>query len=223
MSEKIEFCYLVEGNNTVLITKIINILRDNGWRYNKYVLGEYTYWVDSPMWNFGNSITIKEKEIWKDDNTNKIEKIVNDISNYYSPSIILGSRWFDKDVEATVSIIENDKIWKEVMFSVDRFEIIDSLSLYDKKDAIIMLCNLFSMIAIQIKPFYGVAATEIMGVVQGSKEFRFDKETLGDTNYFSNQSIKHVNLDELMDEYHCQRYSNNDILLTRKSNLFELG
>ena len=40
---------------------MLNALFDVGINYNEYTLGEYSYWIDGPIWKLGEPITVTEK------------------------------------------------------------------------------------------------------------------------------------------------------------------
>ena len=53
MGAKIEFRFLVNGKIEEVLMKAYGALLQCNWRYNGCVLGEYSYWLDGPIWLLG--------------------------------------------------------------------------------------------------------------------------------------------------------------------------
>ena len=179
MGAKIEFVYLSDRNNKDILTAVLDSLSLIGWKYNHLGEGEYTYWVDGPIWMFGDSKTFYAKE------NKEYDTIIHDLASHFSPSITLGADWFGKTVEARLSIIENHNEWKEVKFSVDRYDALDSYDVNQKNEIIVSLCNIFTDIVSSLMPYYGFGATEVDGIVESPEDLVVEEDHLGDMNYFA--------------------------------------
>lgn len=222
MGAKLNFCLLTDNNSKDILTKTISILFELGWRYNQFVHGEYSYWIDAPIWCMGESKTLKEEHLCLANQGTKFEDIIDELSQHYSPAITLGIEWFGKNSMAMLSICENEGEWKEVKFSFDRYDALDSLDMLLKDEAKIRLTEVFSKIMLEIEPYYGIGATEIMELVESPEKLKIDKETLGDLNYFSKKVVQEINLKEYDEYYIISENLNGGVLLTRKYRLLEL-
>ncbi|WP_371379034.1 hypothetical protein [Sporomusa aerivorans] len=179
--------------------------------------GEYTYWVDGPIWMFGDSRTFYAKE------NKEYESIINDLASHFSPSITLGADWFGKTVEARLSIIENHNEWKEVKFSVDRYDVLDSYDTNQRDEIILCLCNIFTNIVSGLMPYYGCGAAEVYGVVESPEVLVVEENNLGDMNYFSNEAAKQLDLQKFKQTFKIEHLGNVGVLLIIRKGLMELG
>lgn len=223
MGAKIEFCYLSDNSNKSILLNVIKVLYDIGWTYNKHVKGEYTYWIDAPIWNFGDSKTYIEPDFSDELNFEYIEKIIEETSDYYSPSIKIGTIWEEKIIAATVSIFENDANWKEVKFSIDRYKTLDSVDFSSKGIIENKLKQLFLGIGLGLKPYYGIGATEVYGLVSSPDMLIPNYCTLGDLNYFSKISTEKYDLEKLKINFNVEVLNNGVWFAYSKDKLFKLS
>ncbi len=217
MGDKIEFVYLSNRSNRDTLTAVLGSLSQIGWTFNHSNEGEYTYWIDGPIWMFGDSKTFNIRE------NNAYASIINDLASHFSPSITLGADWFGKTVRARLSVIENHNEWKEVKFSVDRYDVLDSFDANQREEIISCLCNVFTNIVSSLMPYYGVAATETVGVVESPKALKVAKNILGDINYFCNEVVKELDFEEFEQTYKIEFFGNIGGVLIKKKGLMELG
>lgn len=223
MGAKIEICFLTNKNNRDVLIDILNELFNVGINYNGYVHGEYSYWIDGPIWKFGESITVTEEKLNKIKELREINTIINVLSSGFSPTITLGAKWFDKTITFILSIYESEKDWREVKISVDRYEVFDSLDIMRRKKSINKLREIFYKVALSIKPHYGVAATEIMGLVASSDELLIDNNSLGDFNYFDSSLLSKVKLEDVLSDYDIFKLPDGCVFLYRREGILELG
>lgn len=217
MADKLEFVYLSNRSNRDILTTVLGSLNEIGWSFNHSNEDEYTYWIDGPIWVFGDSKTFKIRK----DKT--YENIIDDLARHFSPSITLGANWFGKDVRARLSVIETHNEWKEVKFSVDRYDVLDSYDANQRGKIISCLCNLFSNIVLSLMPYYGVVATEIMGVVESPEALIVEAEMLGDINYFCNEVAKKNDFEAFEQTYKIEFFGSLGRLLIKRKGLMELG
>lgn len=217
MGAKIQFVFLSNRNNRDILRAVLDSLYKIGWTFNHSNEGEYTYWIDGPVWMFGDSKTLYAKE------NKEYESIINDLASHFSPSITLGADWFRKTVEARLSIIEKHNEWKEVMFSVDRYDVLDSYGTKQRDKIILLLCNIFTNIVSSLIPYYGFGATEVAGVVESAEDLVVEEDHLGDMNYFSNEAAKQLDLQKFKQTFKIDAVSNIGVLLIERNGLMELG
>ncbi len=223
MGAKIEICYLSYDNIKEILSNLINVLFQSGVSYNENIQGEYTYWIDSPIWNFGDSNTISEKcgNIYK--TLDDMNDIINLLSNNYSPTLKFGIKLFEREIALVVSVCEGEGNWKEVKISIDRYEAYDSLSEINKEKIVIYLIKLFNKLALYLKPYYGICATELMGLAPSPEKLCIEKDTLGDLNYFSNDLVSKINLKIYENEYKIKKLTDGSVILVKQYGLFNLG
>jgi len=217
MGAKIEFVYLSNRSNRDILTSVLGSLSPIGWTFNHSNEGEYTYWSDGPIWMLGDSKTFKIRE------NNAYASIIDDLASHFSPSITLGSDWFGKTVRARLSVIENRNEWKEVKFSVDRYDILDSYDTNQKDEIILCLCSIFTNIVSSLVPYYGVGATEVGGVVESPGDLVVEEDHLGDVNYFSNEATKQLDWQKFKQTFKIEHLGNVGVLLIIRKGLMELG
>lgn len=223
MGAKIEICFLADKNSRDILVNMLNALFDVGINYNEYIRGEYSYWIDGPIWKFGKSITVTEKSSNGFKELREIDTIINILSSNFSPTITLGANWFDKDVTFILSIYESGKRWREVKISVDRYEVFDSLNSAEREKAIIKLRELFYKSALSLKPYYGIAATEIMGLAASPEELQIDNHSLGDFNYFDRSLVLKVRLEDFINDYVIDDLLDGSAFLYKREGILELG
>lgn len=196
---------------------------DSSINYNEYIQGEYSYWIDGPIWKFGESNTEKEQssDVYKA--LEEIDSIVNVLSSNFSPTITFGARWFEKPIALILSICEGGDRWKEVKISVDRYEVFDSLNSKEQEKAVVNLRELFYKIALSLKPYYGIAATEIMGLVTSPEQLQIDNYLLGDFNYFDRNLVSIINLSDFENDHVIKNLPDGSAFLFRRQGLLELG
>lgn len=223
MGAKIEFCFLSDNSNKSILLDIMRVLYNMGWTYNKHVKGEYTYWIDAPIWNFGDSETYIETDFSTKFNYESIEKMIVEISNYYSQSIIIGSSWEGKIIAATISIFENNTNWKEVKFSIDRDNILDSMDFSKKGIIAEKLKKVFLEIGLSINPYYGIGATEISGLVSSPDMLITDYSMLGDLNYLPRTLTEKYDIEKLKTDFNVEVLDDGAWFVYCKDELFKLG
>jgi hypothetical protein len=223
MGAKIEFCYLSNDNIKSILVNLISVMFQSGVRYNENIEGEYTYWIDSPIWNFGDSNTVSEKSGNSFKTLNDMNDIINLLSSNYSPTLTFGTKLFERDIALILSICEGEGRWKEVKISLDRYEAYDSLNEIKKKKILIFLNELFYKIASSLKPYYGICATEIMGLATSPERVFIEKDTLGDFNYFSSELVSKTSLKVYENDYKIQELEDGGVILLKQHGLFNLG
>lgn len=223
MGAKIEICFLTDKNNRDILVDILNVLFDVGINYNGYVRGEYSYWIDGPIWKFGESITVTEENRNEFKGLREINTIINVLSSNFSPTITLGANWFDKAITFILSIYESEKDWREVKISVDRYEVFDSLNSIEREKAITKLREIFYKLALSLKPHYGITATEIIGLVASPEELQIDNHSLGDFNYFDSSLVFKVKLDDFISDYVIDNLLDGCVFLYKREGILELG
>ncbi len=165
---------------------------------------------------FGNSRTFKNIE------KKEIEQVIETYGKGFSPTIILHSNRFANSMSARVSVIENQSEWKEVSFSVDRYEVLDAANAAIQTEIVVELCSIFTDMVESIKPYYGIGATEIEGLVERPEKLAIGGNMLGDIAYFSAKAAKNLKIREIEGSYECKKLSDSGWLLTRRINLFRL-
>ncbi len=223
MGAKIEICYLSDKSNESIIVDTLSALFKLNINYNGFIQGEYSYWIDGPIWKFGESRVIKEQSSGTFKRFIELSNIVNILSSNFSPTITLGACWYKKPLALHLSIYENERDWKEVKISIDRYEAIDSHKIDGQKINIENIQTLFYEIAVKLKPYYGVAATEIMGLVDSPEKLQLDNYAFGDLNYFDKASASRLKLSDLKNDFLLNRLYDGSIFLFRKQGIFELG
>lgn len=223
MGAKIEVCFLTNKNSKDIMVNILNELFNVGINYNGYVRGEYSYWIDGPIWEFGESITVTEEKLNVFKEHRDINTIINELSSGFSPTITLGAKWFDKSITFILSIYESEKDWREVKISVDRYEVFDSLTLIEREKAVGKLREIFYKVALSIKPHYGIAATEIMGLEASPDDLLIDNNSLGDFNYFDSSLLFKVKLDDVISDYDIFKLPDGCVFLYKREGIMELG
>lgn len=222
MGAKLQFCFLSEDRSKDILLNSLSILFDFGVNYNEYIQGEYTYWKDGPIWKFGESNTICESDGHVAKTVDEIMDVIEILAENFSPSIILGMMWFDKPLAVVLSICENDEHWKDVNVSIEREDVLDSLSKADKETASLKLKELFKKLALRIKPYIGVGATELSGFSSPEK-LEIGMDNLGDFNYLSNGITSRLEISIYEDEYSIEVLEDGNILLNKLSGRLELG
>lgn len=223
MGAKIEIYFLTNKNNSDVLVDILHELFNVGINYNGYVRGEYSYWIDGPIWEFGESITVTEEKLNEFKELREINSIINVLSIGFSPTITLGAKWFDKTITFILSIYESEKDWREVKISVDRYEVFDSVDIMRRENTINKLSEIFYKVALSIKPHYGVAATEIMGLVASPDELLIDNNSLGDFNYFDSSLLSKVKLENVISDYNIFKLPDGCVFLYKREGILELG
>lgn len=193
MGAKIIFSFLSDSNKVEILNSSYSALENSGWEYNKYNLGEYTYWIDAPIWNFGNSVTKKESTLNYTNTKQSVNEIIELLSQYYTPTINIGIKIYDLIVEGILSVFEGEKQWKNVNFSVDREKLIDTIDKNIREESIKILRRTFSELCIKLKPYYGIGATEYTGVENSPNKIP-RRILLGDLNYFSLICLEKIEL-----------------------------
>lgn len=135
----------------------------------------------------------------------------------------IGTYWFGKTVEARLSIIENHNEWKEVKFSIDRYDILDSYDTNQRDEIILCLCSIFTNIVSSLIPYYGFGATEVAGVVESPGDLVVEEDHLGDVNYFSNEAAKQLDLQKFKQTFKIEHLGNVGVLLIIRKGLMGLG
>ncbi|WP_411681645.1 hypothetical protein [Clostridium thailandense] len=223
MGAKIEFCYLSDNSNKSILMDAMKVLYDIGWTYNKHVKGGYTYWIDGPIWNFGDSKTYIETDCSIEMNFQYIEKAIEQISQYYSQAIVIGTSWEGIIIEAIISIFENETNWKEVKFSIDRYNTLDLMNFSQKPIILEKLKKVFLELGLRIKPYYGIGATEVSGLVSSPDMLINDYCALGDLNYFSQVSTEKFDVEKLKMDFNVEVLENGAWFVYCKDELFKLG
>lgn len=186
MGEKYILSFMSNMGNNRILNNISNIMYNDGWTYNEKKQGKYSYWIDGPIWNFGDSKEIVESKIVEGKTVNNLNQIIVDISKYFSQSICLNKDYGNEVITATISIIESsaDIYWKEISITFELNDLINPL--IDLQMIIKEIKNIFIAISYKIKPFYAITGIEIKGLVDTPNQLIISKETLGDFNYFTN-------------------------------------
>lgn len=223
MGAKIELSYLSDDSITNILVNICNVFFQSGISYNKCIQGEYTYWIDSPIRNFGDSNTVNEDSENFYETSEEMESIINLLSSNYSPTLTFGIKLYGKDIAMVLSICESEGNWKEFKISIDRYEAYDSLSEIKKKEILIFLYKLFCKIASRLKPYYGVCATEIMGLATSPEQLSIKKEMLGDFNYFCSKLVSEMSLKEYENDYIVKELMEGGVVLVKRYGLLDLG
>lgn len=223
MGAKIELCYLSNDNIKNILNNLINVLFQLGISYNENIQGEYTYWIDSPFWNFGDSNTVVEKCENTYKTLNDMNDILNLLSNNYSPTLTFGLNLFERDIALVVSIFESEGNWKEVKIALDRYEAYDSQNDIKKEKILLFLNELFCILAESLKPYYGICATEIMGLATSPEQLFIEKDTLGDFNYFCLELVSKINLKVYKNDFIVKELTDGSVILVKQYGLFNLG
>ncbi|MDL2301948.1 hypothetical protein LJC58_06300 [Lachnospiraceae bacterium OttesenSCG-928-D06] len=178
MAEKFELSFLTDKSNEDILLIVTSILQDYDWSFNVKENGKYSYWVDGPIWKFGESIEIVESKRDEKNNIQKIKKILHVISKYYSQNIVYQKYIRNKLTYVIVSIVESstNERWKELSVA---FELADLEGYNERlKDIFVCICKC-------LLPFYAIAAIEMKGVVDNPSDLSLNEKNFGILNYFS--------------------------------------
>ena len=223
MGAKFEICYLSDKNNRDILVNTLCALFDVGIKYNEYIHGEYSYWIDCPIWKFGESATVIEQKRKAFKEIGEIDSIINVLSSHFSPTITLGAYWFGKAITLILSTCESEEKWNEVKISVDRYEVFDSLKSIEKEKAIVNLREIFNRTALNLKPYYGIAATEMMGLASSAENLQIDNHYLGDFNYFDRSLVLKMQLSDYTNDYVIEELIDGCAFLYKLQGILDLG
>jgi len=223
MGAKIEFAFLVEGDMYKVLYNLITGLFQSGIKYNKGVQGKYSYWIDGPIWNYGDSRTILEDKETEYDSLFAMKDIMSLLSKYFSPSITFGIMVGLKEFPLALSVFENEGSWKEAVISLDRYEAYDSHNIETRNDMIGRFQDIFKSVALNVSPYYGVCATEIKGLPASPEQLCVNEESMGDLTYLSSALLSQDEQEEYEKNYDVIPMSNVGLMLIKRDNLFGLG
>lgn len=223
MGAKIEFAFLINCNNKEVLHNIIFGLFQNEITYNKGVQGKYTYWIDGPIWQLGDSRTILENKETEYDTIFDMKDIICLLSKYFSPSITFGIVVGMKEIPLTLSIFENEGSWKEAVLSLDRYDAYDSQNIETRKNTIGRFQDIFNSVVLNMSPYYGVCATEISGLPASAERLCINEESMGDLTYLSSALLSQDDREKYEQNYYINTLSNGGHILIKRKNLFALG
>ncbi|QDH21605.1 hypothetical protein [Saccharibacillus brassicae] len=222
MSMKINLCYLSNESLKVLLENSLTALFECGWTYNVHLLGYCSYWTDGPIWDFGESENFEETITDKKLNLNRIKALIAKVSDFYSPSIILGIEINGNIVSGNLNIVEEDGEWKQICFTIDRDNILDRVPGYIQNKNKDFIYKIFLSMSDYIDPCYGLCGTELEGVTLKKEKDDFRKMRIADAAFFSRRlnidSAKFFNGSEKFLEINSLK----GFILKRKINFMEL-
>jgi len=223
MGAKFEFSFLVNESNYNILAQTIHALFACGATYNKEVQGKYTYWMDGPIWNYGDSRTISEENDKTYSNPTDMKEIIWVLSKHYSPNIIFGLRIKDRVVPLGVDLFEGEGSWRELGLFLDRQDAYDDYDNQSQREISEIFIKLFKSIVLETRPYYGIWATEIMGL-PASPELLNVKEILGgDLTYLSSELLSRVDIHAYELKFQIVPILDVGIMLVTRKNLFGLG
>lgn len=215
MGAKVELVFLSQMDNRDIFINVMKGLQKITC-FQGYSVKTYTFWNDGPIWMFGESqnFDVIEKK--------GVQCVLDEYGDGFSPTMTMDIPWFGKSISVHFSVIENQNEWKEVKFSVDKYEAIDTFSETKKIDVKKCLCEIFKNISLSIDSFYGLGATEIEGLIENPQNLKVDEKFLGDMNYFSKNAVRQIDLEKLLVKYSIELLTNEGVLIIKKDNLLEL-
>lgn len=220
MGAKIEFYFLSEANTSDILEYATRTLLEKGWSYNVVIKGQYTYWLDGPIYEFGDSKTVIEQSSLGD--SSALSDVVFEVSKHYSPSIYFGIQWFSRSISAALSVIEAADNWKWLLFTFDRFESLDALPVALKEDAKEQIFNLFTELAQSIKPFYGIGGTELYVPANRPEELSLQQTIGGDFYYISELAKEKLSVGSHVCNYLVINNPDNSMICSKAEELLEL-
>lgn len=182
MAAKLELLYLLNINKVDILSMACRVMEKHGIVYNFYEPGEYTWWIDGPIWEFGKSYTYIEPKMG---NKNNLYHIIQKCEQMYSPNIKLNACLSGKIVTFHVSIIEKETRWIElaIYFDIENFYDLNTLAMYLKENLFVK--TLFYDIAQQLQPCYAVCGIEMLGLVDSPEKVIISEKNLGIYNYYN--------------------------------------
>lgn len=201
MAEKYEMAILSDLDSKTVLTNSIDILYKYGWRYNVFSIGKYSYWINGPIWEFGESTERIESSI-QDRESGEISKILKEISGHFSPLIHL-AKVIDRSVAKAIVFINESSIdlsWKQLTIAFDSYSKAKNESIHNE------LIRIFMLLCKQNRPLCGMASWEMMGMVEAPDLLRVDEEKLGDMNYFDYRMIDEKTKKNLKDKFKVKEY-----------------
>lgn len=218
MGAKIEFYFLVSGENRAILEACSEVLRNQEWTYNHHVRGEYTFWLDGPIWMLGESRTIREDE--RTAGSDNLNLVLNELVDGFSPSVVLGSKWFGEPLSAVLGIVEGESIWKQLSFSVDWYKAFGRLNTKIKAAAAERLKTLFAELARRTQVFYGLGGIELMGIADEPESID-ESNLLTDIMFFSRTMIGARTIEISRQEYFVQKDLGGSYLICCKERFLE--
>lgn len=213
MSAKLELLYLLNMNKVDILSMACRVMENHGIVYNYYEPGEYTWWLDGPIWEFGKSYTYIEPTIG---NKDKLYHIIQKCEQVYSPNIKLNSYLFEKIVTIHVSIIEKETQWIElaIYFDIENLHNLNSISRYSKENLFVK--RLFYDIAQQLQPCYAVCGIEMLGLVDSPDKVIIAEKNLGIYNYYNKKYFSDKSVCEISNRFSIL-YDDKDIKIIMNS------
>ncbi len=213
MGLKYRLSFLMNDDNNSIMKKISEILSLHGWKYNYYSKGECQHWLEAPMFYFGETEKIIERQVNK--NGDGLAILLREHQLKFSPIIKL-SKMTGFLMDITLYISENNGDWKEVGIFFDKYDYYDSKTDLEKKELYHSLLRLFKQLAKDLGAYYGIAAIEANGLVSLPENLSVTEcIQLGDFNYFSDQKSIVIS-DKISKRYQLESLTNGGILLINK-------
>lgn len=158
MSLKIDFYFLF--NSKKALVPIDAVLHDKNITFNEDCNGEYSYWLNGPIWTFGES---KSVVLSVENNSVSSCQILRDILKYYSPMIKYGLFSNGHVFPVQLSAIEQENTeYVEIGISLD-YGYLCEKNPSERAAACLYLTDLFHRIILIDGCYWGIAGIEIAG------------------------------------------------------------
>lgn len=218
MGAKIEFYFLVKGDTEAILETCSKVLRKQEWTYNHHVQGEYTVWLDGPIWMLGKSRTIREDE--RAIGSGTLNPVLTKLTDGFSPSVVLGTAWFEEPLPAVLGIAEGEGAWKQLTFSVDWHEAFGRLTTKEKRTASEKFKTLFAELARRTQAYYGLGGIELVGI-EAEPKLIDESSLVADFIFFSRTMVEDRTIQIGRQEYFVQDEVDGSVLLFRKDRFLE--
>ena len=220
MGLKINFYYLFSQKKSLI--EIDSIFRINNILFNKYGDGEYSYWIDGPIWKYGDA---KNKKYCKKEDRVCSQDLIHSAINYYSPILKYDVASHGKSYPVILSAIEqecDDSI--EIGVSIDEDFLTDQM--VDREQRTLFLKSLFLSIAKLQDCYWGIAGLELAGF-NGTVPIGWDQLTANDFYdlcFISNQAMSNItlNMESLKEGFSITTGPNQSVFIQRGGELFAI-
>ena len=223
MGAKIQIKFLSDKTNNIILSKIIDVFYRLNITYNDTIIGQYTYWTDAPIWELGNSFSVKESKEKKYYSANDMREIIDILSKYYSPVDCFGLSTPSNPILVQLSIVENDDNWKEITVSFDRYQAYDCLDQNGEIEFIDFLKELFCQSVESLSPSYGSLSTEIGNFPESPSDILLEPNLFGDFTFVCESMTNLIDMQVVKNEFKVIPLQKIGIVLIRKHNLLYYG